>query len=80
MFREFDYVTAWTDAMPSGSGFVGLIGYQPKCRYSRVTTLWVIDPRCACVDQAESAAEAMLRAICDIHPQYGVLYADGIYL
>ncbi len=80
MFREFEHVTAWTDAMHSGRGFVGLIGYQPKCRYSRVTTLWVIVPRCACADQAESAAEAMLEAILDIHPQFGVLYHDGIYL
>lgn len=30
MFRDFPYAIAWTDAMPSGSGYVGLIEYQPS--------------------------------------------------
>lgn len=80
MFREFQHCTAWTDAMFCGASFVGLIEYQPKRHGSRVTVLWVIDPNCVCEREAESAAERMLQAILDIHPERGVLYADGIPL
>lgn len=80
MFREFEHCTAWTDSMYSGAGFVGLIEYQPKCYGSEVTVLWVIDPTCLCEREAENSAERMLQAILDIHPDRGVLYADGIPL
>ncbi|MDD0843593.1 hypothetical protein [Pseudomonas sp. Gutcm_11s] len=80
MFREFEHCTAWTDAMYSGAGFIGLIEYQPKRYGGEVTVLWVFDPNCICEREAENAAERMLQAILDIHPERGVLYADGVPL
>ncbi len=80
MFREFEHCTAWTDAMYNGASFIGLIEYQPKRYGGEVTVLWVIDPSCVCEREAEDAAERMLCAILDIHPERGVLYADGIPL
>ena len=66
MFKEFKHYTAWTDAMKSERGYIGLIEYQPKCPGASVHVLWVISPGCMCADAAETAADRMLKEICDI--------------
>lgn len=80
MFRNFPHCIAWTDAMPSGSGYVGLIEYQPSRKDAQVQVLWVYTPGCTCAREAEAAADHMLRAIGEITPEGQVIYRDGVSL
>ncbi len=80
MFKEFKHYTAWTDAMKSERGYVGLIEYQPKCPGATVQVLWVISPSYLCATDAETAADRMLKEICDISLVGRVIYSDGIML
>jgi hypothetical protein len=80
MFKEFKHYTAWTDAMKSERGYVGLIEYQPKCPGACVHVLWVISPSYACANDAEIAADRMLKEIYDISLIGRVIYSDGIML
>ena len=80
MFRDFPYAIAWTDAMPSGNGYVGLIEYQPSREDAQVQVLWVYAPGCTCAREAEAAADHMFRAIGEITPEGRVIYRDGVSL
>ncbi|MHA6493112.1 hypothetical protein ACX0MV_07675 [Pseudomonas borbori] len=80
MFKDFKHYTAWTDAMENDQGYVGLIEYQPKCPGASVHVLWVIAPGCVCANDAETAADQMLREIRDITAMGRVIYSDGVML
>ncbi|MGY4532014.1 hypothetical protein ACVW0Y_001130 [Pseudomonas sp. TE3786] len=80
MFRDFDTCIAWTDAMKEGHNYVGLIEYQPKRMGAEVRVLWVIVPGCVCENEAETAADNMLREIADITQLDRVTYSDGVML
>lgn len=80
MFKDFKHYTAWTDAMESEQGYIGLIEYQPKCPGATVHVLWVISPGCRCANAAERAAAYMLQEIHDINAIGRVIYSDGIML
>ncbi|BCD88438.1 hypothetical protein PSm6_48450 [Pseudomonas solani] len=80
MFRDFKHCTAWTDAMREGQNYVGLIEYQPKREGAGVRVLWVLTPGCVCENEAETAADNMLREIRDITVEGSVIYSDGVAL
>lgn len=80
MFKDFNNHIAWTDAMETEQGFVGLIEYQSKRPDADINILWVIAPDCCTANEAEVAADNMLRQIYEITQDGGVVYCDGIAL
>ncbi|MCY1408902.1 hypothetical protein D3C76_546500 [compost metagenome] len=77
MFKDFASCIAWTDAMHEGYQPVGLVLYQPKHVGAPVQILWVVNPGCSCLSDAETAADNLLQSITDISTEGCVRYADG---
>lgn len=80
MFKEFKHHVAWTDAMKSGNGYAGLIGYQRKYGDGSTCILWVYSPHFSGEYDAELSAEKMLRKIVDINYFEQIIYDDGVML
>lgn len=80
MFKDFNNHLAWTDAMETECGFVGLIEYQSKQHGANINVLWVVAPDCICANEAEIAADNMLQQIEEITLEGKVIYSDGIAL
>lgn len=80
MIKDFEFYTAWTDAMKYENGYAGLIGYQRKSLNGLAHLLWVVGPELASESQAESSAEKMLDHIMDINRFGRVIYSDGVML
>lgn len=80
MVKNFEFYTAWTDAMEYESGYAGLIGYQRKTLNGLAHLLWVVGPELTSESQAEHCAEKMLDQIADINRFGRVIYADGVML
>lgn len=80
MVKNFEFYTAWTDAMKCESGYAGIIGYQRKSLNGVAHLLWVVGPELASESQAENSAEKMLDQITDINRFGRVIYSDGVML
>lgn len=80
MVKNFEFYTAWTDAMAYECGYAGLIGYQRKSLNGIAHVLWVVGPNFLCEFDAENSAEKMLDQIMDINRFGRVIYADGVML
>lgn len=80
MVKNFEFYTAWTDAMKYESGYAGLIGYQRKSLNGVAHLLWVVGPELGSESEAEYSAEKMLDQITDINRFGRVIYVDGVML